>query len=233
MKRGVQFRTPLSLIKPMKPALAVLLAVILIFSSILVVNAQSSESIWLAANTIAYKKGETVSVTVNANSVTPVQGFTFQIRYDPACLQPINAASPIPGMNGLSLPQTAGLVDASFASTTPQIANGVIAEVQFQALAGCQTVLTLESAGLAIKNASGFAAQLPGVTLSQKDIALSIDNAAGAAQNQPLLGTPLPLGPQAASDSKDPVVTTALLVMALVVLAIFVIMFVVYRVLRR
>jgi Cohesin domain len=229
----VRFRAPLSLIKPMKPVHALIFAIILIFSSVFVVNAQTSESVWLATNTTAFKRGETVSVTFNGISVTPIQGFTFQIRYDPACLQPINAASPIAGMNGLSLPQTAGLVDASFASTTPQIANGVLAEVKFQALAGCQTVLTLESAGLAIKNASGFAAQLPGVTIGQKDIALSIDNAAGAAQDQPLLGTPLALGPQAASDGKDPVVTTALLVMVGVVIVIFVIMFVVYRVLRR
>ena len=217
----------------MKPVYALILAFILIFSFVFVVSAQSSESMWIAANTTAYKRGETVTVTFNAISVTPIQGFTFQIRYDPACLQPINAASPIPGMNGLSLPQTAGLVDASFASTTPQIANGVLAEVKFQALAGCQTVLTLESAGLAIRNASGFAAQLPGVTIGEKNIALSIDNAAGTSLDQPLLGTPLPLGPVESSDSQDSVVTSALLILFLAVVGIFVVMFVVYRLLRR
>ena len=67
------------------------------------VQAQSPESIWLVANTTAYKTGETVIVTVNGSSVTPVQGFTFQIRYDPACLRPVNASSPITGMNGLPL----------------------------------------------------------------------------------------------------------------------------------
>ena len=218
----------------MKPVPALVIALILVFSSILVVNAQSSESIWLTANTTAYKRGETVSVTVNANSVTPIQGFTFQIRYDPACLKPVNAASPIAGMNGLSLPQTEGLVDASFASTTPQIANGVLAEVKFQALAGCQTLLTLESAGLAIRNASGFAAQLPGVTIGDKNIALSIDNAAGSAQDQPLVGTPLPLGQtDGSSNSQDPIVLQALLAVLFAVIVIFVIMFVVYKLLRR
>jgi len=67
------------------------------------VQAQSPESISLVANTTAYKTGETVIVAVNASTVTPVQGFTFQIRYDSACLRPINASSPIPGMNGLPL----------------------------------------------------------------------------------------------------------------------------------
>ena len=217
----------------MKSISAFIFILILLFTSAFVVNAQGAESIWLAANTTAYNRGETVTVTVNAVSATPVQGFTFQIRYDPTCLQPINASSPIPGMNGLSLPQTEGLVDASFASTTPQVANGVLAEVQFQALAGCQTALTLENAGLAIRNASGFAAQLPGVTIGQNNIALNIGNAAGNSQEQPLLGTPLALGPTNAADSNGSIVTTALLVMLLVVIGIIVISFVVYRVLRR
>jgi hypothetical protein len=217
----------------MKPIPAFILAIIFVFSSIFVVNAQATESIWLSANTTAFNRGETVIVTVNGASVTPIQGFTFQIRYDPACLQPTNASSPIPGMNGLSLPQTAGLVDASFASTTPQAANGVLAEVQFLALAGCQTNLTLESAELAIRNASGFAAPLPGVTIREKNVAVNIDNAAGESQNQPLLGTPLALSPQQSSDAKDPIVTTVWLVMLFVVGLIFVIMFVVYRVLKR
>lgn len=217
----------------MKPIPAFILAVILILSSVLVVNAQGSESIWLAANSTAFKRGETVTVTVNAASVTPIQGFTFQIRYDPACLEPINAASPIPGMNGLSLPQTPGLVDASFASTTPQTANGVLAEVQFSALAGCQTALTLESASLAIRDASGFAAQLPGVTIGQNNVAMSIDNAAGEAQEQPLLGTPLPLGSQESSDANDPAVTTALLTLLAAIVLILIIMFAVYKLLRR
>jgi len=217
----------------MKLISAFVFVLILLFSSAFVVSAQGAESIWLSANTTAYNRGETITATVNAATATPIQGFTFQIRYDPACLQPVNASSPISGMNGLSLPQTPGLVDASFASTTPQIANGVLAEVQFQALAGCQTALTLESAGLAIRNASGFAAQLPGVSIGQNNIPLAIDNAAGTSQEQPLLGTPLPLGPAGAADGNDSILTQALLVMLLVVVGIVIVSFVVYRVLRR
>ncbi|MBE0669108.1 MAG: hypothetical protein IH588_00840, partial [Anaerolineales bacterium] len=123
----------------MKSIKALALAIIFAFIFVLNVSAQAPETIWITASTTAFKTGETVIVTVNAVSATPIQGFTFQIRYDPACLQPVNATSPISGMNGLQLPQTAGLVDASFASTTPQTANGVIAEVRLVTLGGCQT----------------------------------------------------------------------------------------------
>ena len=105
------------------------LVILVALGTVFGVQAQSSESIWLVANTTAYKTGETVIVAVNASTATPVQGFTFQIRYDPACLRPVNASSPIPGMNGLPLPQLTGLVDGSYASTIPQTFTGVLAEV--------------------------------------------------------------------------------------------------------
>jgi len=218
----------------MKFTAAFVLAVVFSLLIITSADAQTAESIWLSANTTAYKTGETVTVTLNAISATPIQGFTFQIRYDPACLQPINAASPIPGMNGLSLPQTAGLVDASFASTAPQAANGVLAEVQFRALAGCQTNLTLENAALAIRNAAGFAAPLPGVTIGEKNIAVSIDETVGESQmDQPLLGTPLALGPSNPTKSNDAAAITALLVVLLAVGGIIVGVFVAIKLLRR
>ena len=214
----------------MKYTNALALALVLILSIVTSVGAQPAESIWLATNTLAYKTGETVIVTVNAASATPIQGFTFQIRYDPACLQPKNASSPIQSMNGLSLPQTEGLVDASFASTTPQTINGVLAEVHFLTLAGCQTNLTLESAGLAIRNASGFAAPLPGVTIGEKNIILNIDSAIGESQaNQPLLGTPLALGPAQPTNTGSRSWTTALWIILAVVGGTIGIMFVFYK----
>lgn len=164
------------------------------------VQAQSPESIWLVANTTAYKTGETVVVAVNASTVTPVQGFTFQIRYDPACLRPINASSPIPGMNGLPLPQLTGLVDGSYASITPQTVNGVLAEVRFTALNGCQTGLYLESAALAVRNTEGFAAPLAGVLIGEQNVSLNIDREAVAPQPaQPETGSILPLEPPPAA----------------------------------
>lgn len=180
----------------MKSVKALLIASILMLTLVMNVSAQSAESIWLTANTTAYKTGETVVVTLNAASATLIQGFTFQIRYDPACLKPTNASSPISGMNGLPLPQLIGLVDGSYASTTPQAINGVLAEVRFTALKGCQTNLTLESAALAIRNASGFAAAVTGVALGEKNVALNIDKEVVQSQaTQPVSGALLQLTP--------------------------------------
>lgn len=180
----------------MKSTTAIFSAIIFSLVSVFQVNAQAAETIWIASSISEYKTGETVTVNVNALSATPIQGFNFQIRYDPACLTPVNATSPIPGMNGLFVPQTSGLVDASFASTTPQTANGVIAEVRFTTLGGCQTELSLENAALAIRNEAGFAAQLPGVSLGANKIPLNIDVTQVAAQELPTLaGTPLSLAP--------------------------------------
>jgi hypothetical protein len=179
----------------MKRVLTIPLAIVLAFELVLGVNAQSTDSIWLTASTTAYKSGETVVVTVNATAGTPVQGFTFQIRYDPECLKPTNASSQVPGMNGLPLPQISGQVDGSYASTSPQVVNGVLAEVYFQALKGCQTNVTLESAALAIRNAEGFAATLPGVIIVGNNVALNIDKEVGVAQPVPQTGSNLPLEP--------------------------------------
>ncbi|MFZ5819755.1 MAG: cohesin domain-containing protein [Chloroflexota bacterium] len=182
----------------MKPILSVVLAVLIAVILVPAVAAQSAETVWLSASATSYKTNETVIVTVNALSGTQIQGFTFQIRYDPACLQPVGATSPIPGMNGLALPQTPGLVDATFASTAPQAAGGVIAEVRFLSLGGCQTDLTLESAALAVRNADGFAAPLPNVTVGEKTVALAIDKEVGNPEAAPAVsgGTPLPLAPE-------------------------------------
>jgi len=172
-----------------------LLAVLLTFTVVINVAAQSTESIWLTVNTTTYKTRETVIATLNASSTTPIQGFTFQIRYDPKCLKPINAVSQVPGMNALPLPQISGLADGSYASTTPQTINGILAEVRFEALGGCQTKLKLESAALAIRNESGFAAPVKNVTVAKKSVALTIDKAIGEASTESLNGSVLPLEP--------------------------------------
>ena len=186
----------------MKSISAFVLALILSLALVMNAGAQSAERIWLTANTTSYKTNETVIISVNGTSATPIQGFTFQIRYDPACLRPVNAVSTIPGMNALPLPQLMGQADGSYASTTPQMANGVLAEVRFTALQGCETNLLLESAALAIRNESGFAAPVPGVVLEQKSLAFTIDKEAVDAQApENLMGSVLPLTPPAEPDS--------------------------------
>lgn len=202
----------------MKSFKALILAIIFTLVFVMSVSAQSAESIWLTANTTAYKTGETVVVTLNAASATPIQGFTFQIRYDPACLRPTNASSPVPGMNGLPLPQLTGLVDGSYASTTPQAINGVLAQVRFTALKGCQTNLSLESAALAIRNAAGFAAPLAGVALGEKNVALNIDKEVVEAQPaQPDSGALLQLTPPPATSQGIPGWLVGVLAVLLVV----------------
>ncbi len=184
----------------MKYILALILAVLLASAAAMSSGAQAPESIWLAAGTTAYQAGDTVIVTVNGQSATPIQGFTFQISYDPACLKPVNAVSPMSGMNGLLLPQASGLVDASFASTTPLTANGALAEVRFLSVAACRTNLVLKSAALAIRNQSGFAVPVGGIVTGASSIALNIGPGTGSPKpTPPLVGTPLPLGVETSS----------------------------------
>lgn len=215
----------------MKNIVIALLAIICLFVAE-PVQAQSAETIWIAASTTSFKTGETVIVTVNAATTSPVQGFTFQIKYDPACLKPVNASSSVPGMNGLSLPQITGLVDASFASTTPQSTNGVLAEVRFVTLGACQTNITLESAALVIKNESGFAAPLPGVTIGEKTIAFAVSAEKGTSQDAPLLGTPLPLGAEPASTTAASLPTGTVVVLSIIGVFILIGIFILIRILR-
>ena len=215
----------------MKKNITILLALIFSLLSFSAANAQTGESIWLDADTIAYKTEEIVIVRVNAASTTPIQGFTFQIRYDPACLKPISASSPISGMNGLQLPQSSGLVDASFASTTPQSALGVIAEASFMTLGGCNTELYLENAALAIRNAEGFAAQLPGITIGNRNISLVDDSAIGNSQTQAPVGEQaLSLEPSDSSSETDwPAIIAFSLLVLVIGSVVAVILFILYK----
>jgi hypothetical protein len=123
-------------------------------------------------------------------------------------------------MNGLTLPQTPGLVDASFASSTPQSVNGVMAELRFVALKGCQTNLSLESAALAIRNASGFAAPLAGISVENKPVLLNIDNSLGIPQaTQPITlgGSVLPLAPTSPQPAVRPINWWAIILLVFLV----------------
>ena len=168
----------------MKKLSLIILFVMIHLVSVVTVHAQTTETLWIQANSTAYKTNETVTVTVNGTSATPIQGFTAQIRYDPSCLRPENGTSPIPGMNGLAVPQQAGAADVSFASTTPQTANGILAELQFKALKGCQTSLTIDSAALVIRNDAGFAVPVSGIHVDQTPLMLNIDSTEGSPQSK-------------------------------------------------
>lgn len=186
----------------MKNLSMLILFVVVSLLSVTTVHAQAAESFWIQSNAAAYKTNETVTVTVNAISATPVQGFTAQIRYDPSCLHPVNGTSPISGMNGLAVPQESGLADVSFASTTPQMANGILAELRFTALKGCQTTLTIESAALVVRSEAGLAVPINGVAINQNPVALNIDSAEGSPQPELSGESVLPLAPKNISKSK-------------------------------
>jgi hypothetical protein len=215
----------------MKYSASIITAVIVSLFSVFMVRAQASETIWMTASATSFKTGETATLSINANSATPIQGFTFQIRYDPACLHPENATSPVPGMNGLLLPQTEGLVDASFASTTPQTANGILANVYFTTQGQCQTSTVLESAALVVKNEAGFASPLTGIAIGEKTVSLIIDSALGTPQEPVLYGTPLPLGVQPPPQTSFALPTGTMIVLAILGILILVGIFILIRVL--
>lgn len=205
----------------MKRFIASVIAVLSAFSVVISASAQTTESIWLTADATAYKTGETVIITYNASTVTQIQGFTFQIRYDPSCLEPVNASSPIPGMNGLPLPQLTGLVDGSYASTSPQAVNGILAEVRFTALKGCQTGLYLEDAVLVTRDSDGFAKPVSDVSIGERNVSLYIDKEVGVANSSPSeSGSILPLEPPKA-DQGFPVWSIGIMAVFLAVLLMF------------
>ena len=179
----------------MKKLSLMILFVILSLLSVNTVHAQTAETLWIQANTTAYKTNETVTVTVNGISTTPIQGFTAQIRYDPSCLQPESGTSPIPSMNGLAVPQQTGLADVSFASTTPQLANGMLAELRFKALKGCQTSLTIDSAALVVRSEAGLAVPITGIHVDQTPLMLNIESTEGSPQPEVADPSVLPLTP--------------------------------------
>lgn len=187
----------------MKNLWILLCLVALSFIFVFPVRAQTQESMWLQAVNTVYKTNETVILTLNGISATPIQGFTAQIRYDPDCLQPINGVSPISGMNGLAVPQDAGMTDVSFASTAPQLVNGVLVELHFAALKSCQTVINIETAAFVIRNESGFAVPVSGVNVNKDPVAIIISSAVGTPESNILADGVLPLAPSVSSDTEQ------------------------------
>jgi hypothetical protein len=156
---------------------AIILVLALAFGLLPGARAQAAETIWMEMSTSTFSVGETLTVTLKSNSANSFQGFSFQLRYDPACLQPVAINSLVAGLNSMSVPQSAGLVDAIFASTTPLSANAALAEVKFNTLAPCQTSLNLESASLVVSDASGMAVPLQGVSVGTSTFVVNVGGA--------------------------------------------------------
>ena len=58
----------------MKKTTSLFLAIIFTLAAFIKANAQSAETVWLAANATTFKTGETAVIMVNAISGTQVQG---------------------------------------------------------------------------------------------------------------------------------------------------------------
>ena len=91
----------------MKRLTTLLLAALFIFGAYSGVKAQSAGTIWIETNQTTFSAGDTITVTLKANSAAPIQGLTFQLRYDPACLQPGTPTSLLSGLNPLSVENSA------------------------------------------------------------------------------------------------------------------------------
>ena len=179
----------------MKTLATYLLAFMLSIVSFLPAHAQAAESIWMEVDKDSFNAGETITVTLNAISSTPIQGFSFKLSFDPACMEPSQPVSLLQGLNYMSVPQTSGMVNAIFASSTKITANGALAKVSFTAKSACQTSINLTKASLVVENADGLAASLPGINLgvSSQQITVTGDSAPAADATAQSGGNPAPV----------------------------------------
>jgi len=160
----------------MKPISALFLAIIFLFATVFQVKAQSADTIWIEATNQNHAVGEVVTVNLYGLTSSPIQGFAFQLSYDPACIQPEQPSSLQTGMNSFPLPQETGLLDASFYSAAPQSISGALTEIKFTTLAVCETTIKLESASLMILDESGIAHPLEDITLGTSTISLNVES---------------------------------------------------------
>ncbi|MEI7849601.1 MAG: FHA domain-containing protein [Chloroflexota bacterium] len=173
----------------MKYLTAIFLTILLASLALFGVSAQAADTIWMETEKDAFGPGETITVTLKANSKTPIQGFNFKLRYDPNCLQPDVPTSLVSGLNYMTVPQISGMINGIFASTNKVNANGSLVKIDFKAIANCQTSVTLEKANLAVPNEARTAVSLPGISLGTSNLMLSVSagNGSTAAQSP---GTP-------------------------------------------
>ncbi len=158
----------------MKYLSAIFLTILLASLALFGVGAQAADTIWMETGKDAFGPGETITVTLKANSKTPIQGFNFKLRYDPNCLQPGDPTSLVSGLNYMTVPQISGMINGIFASTSKVNANGSLVKIEFKAIANCQTSVTLEKANLAVANDAGIAVTLPGISLGTSSLLISV-----------------------------------------------------------
>lgn len=155
--------------------LVAILAVI--FSNTQISYAQASDSIGFSARVVEQNQQTQVEVIVSASSSTLIQGISFLLKYDPACLRPSGMRSLVLNLNNTSMPQTDAAVEGIFTSTEPLPVNGNLVMVTFIPTAACQSQISLEKAQLIILNEEGLAQPLNGVMVDQTPAQLSVSEA--------------------------------------------------------
>lgn len=136
--------------------------------------AQAINAISISADTTRQGEKTVLQVTVAASAIEKIQGITFQLKYDPACLQPSGFQSLVLNLNNTSMPQNAGLVEGIFTSTEPLTANGGMVNVNFTPLKACQNELGLVKADLVVLSPEGFAQPMSGVSVNTEPVTISV-----------------------------------------------------------
>lgn len=136
--------------------------------------AQEQNRISIATETVSRGEKSIVQVTVSANAVEKIQGISFQLRYDSACLQPSGFQSLVLNLNNTSMPQSPGVVDGIFTSTEPLSANGGMVNVNFTPITACENTLALIKADLIVLSVDGFAEPLADVVVDTTPVVVAV-----------------------------------------------------------
>lgn len=138
---------------------------------------QTAETVWMTTDKITFSGDEPVKVMIYANSSTAIQGFSFRLQYDPACLQVKSSEKSLPQLSNMSMKQDLGVVEGIYTSTEPVTVNSQLVEVQFVGLKECNTALQLASASLMVLNGDRIAVPLEGISVDKTPVNVSFGNA--------------------------------------------------------
>lgn len=141
-------------------------------------NPGQPQSVWVTSNMAAVGANQTLRVSINANSATPIQGLSFSLRYDPACLAVQGSQIVLDGLSNMSMKQPAGMVEGIYTSTSPLQANGELVAITFSGLKPCETQLALEAASLMMLDENRMAVVQDGIGISGALLPVSIVAAA-------------------------------------------------------
>lgn len=139
-------------------------ALLIAFTSLFLAHpsqAQGVNRVWLAAAQTTYQPGETFQVTVLADIQTPTSGLNLQLEYDPACIQPGEIRSE--RLQNFGRADLGGLLDAALTQLggEPLLGQVTLATIDIEALAACETTLSLAETQLIGSDPNGMGISIP------------------------------------------------------------------------